>query len=130
MSVFYKRINRRTFIKSSCAAGALAIAPVTYNALSQTCCKHCQCNISDPLMVSASGHCRNCGADVYTGVLDLPVCLFPEQESKRSQTFSKFAELPFPNPDIQHLTQKPCASAAELQAGISKIRKQANTVRA
>ena len=115
MSLFNKSMSRRTFIKGSCAAGVFTSVPIAANALSQKFCQRCRSNLSDSLMVSASGHCRNCGANVDTGKLDLPNCLFPEHEPKSPKVFAAFIGITFSTPEIQHLTQKPCASAAELR---------------
>ena len=130
MIISDKKVGRRSFIKTACLAGAMASANPILKSLRPKCCSHCQLELSEPLSVSSSGNCRNCGANAITGKLNLPVRLIPESDQKSLHTFDQFVELTFPHPDIQHLTRKPCASAIELKAGVSRIRPRSNITRA
>ncbi len=130
ISISDKKVGRRTFIKLSCFAGALATAGPILKSFRPECCHYCQIELSESLTVSSSGNCRNCGANAITGKLNLPASLIPESDRKDLPTFNPFVKVPFPHPDIQHLTRKPCVSAAELKAGVSQIRPRSNTIRA
>lgn len=129
MSISDKKVGRRAFIKISCCAGALATAGPILKSFRPKCCNYCQIELSERLTVSSSGNCRNCGANAITGKLNLPASLIPESERKGLPAFDQFVEVPFPHPDIQHLTNKPCASAIELKPGVSRIRPRMNTTR-
>jgi hypothetical protein len=130
MSISDKKVGRRAFIKISCCAGALVTARPVLKSIRPKCCNYCQIELAEPLTVSSSGNCRNCGANAITGQLNLPARLIPESDLKGLHVFDQFVEVPFPHPGIQHLTHKPCASAIELKPGVSRIRPRINTIRA
>lgn len=130
MNISDTKVGRRSFIKTSCFAGALVAANPLLKSFRLKCCNYCHIELSESISVSSLGNCRNCGANLITGKLDMPVSLISESSQKNLYTFDRFAEIPFPHPDIQHLTSKPCASAIELKSGVSQIRARTNKIRA
>lgn len=120
-------LNRRNFLKIASAATLGFLAFLSMRTMgSSSVCRGCGIALGEvPQLLSRRGKCRNCGADPASGEKIAAKIKISAESPKQRGGFGA-AQVPFPHPEIRHLTEKPCASLAELHSGQSRVRKPFN----
>jgi len=115
--------SRRKFIKVSAGATLCVLTFLSARTLTrQSQCPSCGVALHpSEKLVSQRGKCRNCGADVATGLKIRAEKRLTSLPQKDGPKFSE-ACVPFPHPDLRDATTKPCASLRDLRSGQSRIR--------
>ena len=124
-----RKINRRHFLKI--ASGTTVVGVLAFSGIvnaDTTQCQHCGIELFGSLeLVTSAGICRNCGANARAGSKVALGKSFESKKSNAKQFSASSIEIPFPHPDIQSATTKPCGALSNVNAGRARVRKTYKT---